>query len=92
MKSIDKKEFQWISIYSQLIFLLNFQEIDWQKRISIENVRNMDPPKQTYYWRYELLMGFPVEKLFGCCLFIGFNKAFDILGNVAFWGFKMKAK
>ena len=30
-----------------------------------------DPPQQTYYWRSGLLMGYPLEKLFGCCFVNG---------------------
>ena len=44
---------------------------------------NRGPPQQTYYWGSGLLMGYPLEKLFGCCFLLGFNKASYIWGNWA---------
>ena len=41
-----------------------------------------DPPKQLHDWGSRSLMGYPLEKLFGCCFFLGgFNKA-----SIIIWG------
>ena len=113
-----RKDFNWNHftftsnwIYFQVMFLLNFKEVYWQERISIETnllsihsnllsidfpfktkkkapkvvVHNRVPCKQLYYWVSGPLIGYPLEKWFGCCFLNKvFNKASNYLENLAF--------
>ena len=43
-----------------------------KKNISKKAGNNRGPPEQSYYWGARGLMGYPLEKLFGCNVLIRF--------------------
>ena len=52
-------------------------------------VHNRVPSKQLHYWGSGSLMGYFLEKLFGCCFFSkGLIRHHFLGGNLAFWGFQ----
>ena len=63
----------------------------WKKSPQEAAGHNSEPPKQTYYWESGLLMEYPLETLFGCCLLMGFLIRHRIFWDIGhFWEFKVK--